>query len=193
MRRRGPGRNQAVASRPWTRSERRVVLRGFWGRLSVAVEPFVIALFFAILPVALLVRKQESAYLLAPIFGFGALAFLAYAVCLMFPCTRALWETFGRIWIVDGYVRYRADGAGRYFAAVLDADKGRLGEWELSARPAALDRRETWPALVEFCQYGGILRIDGRSTGVLPDHLPPLGIGAAQRFAGAERDEVTGG
>ena len=144
------------------------------------------------LPIALILRKQETAYLLAPIFGFGALAFLAYAVVLMVPCTRALLETFDRIYSVDGYVRYRADRLGRFHAAVLDHERNPLGEWELSRKPAALDQRDTWPALVEFCAYGGILRIDGRSTGVLPEHLPPLGVGAGARFAAAERDEVTG-
>jgi hypothetical protein len=37
--------------------------------------------------------------------------------------------------------------------------------------------------MVEFCRYGGILRIDGRSTGVLPDDIPALGIGAPAAFA----------
>ncbi len=62
-----------------------------------------------------------------------------------------------------------------------------LGEWPLGTRPRALDRRELWPALIEFCRYGGILRIDGRSTGVLPEHLPPLGIGAARRRSSTAR------
>ena len=192
MRRRGLESFTGVASRRWTGAERRVVWRGFWGRASIAIEPLVIAGFFAVLPIALILRKQETAYLVAPIFGFGALAFLAYAVVLMVPCTRALLETFDRIYSVDGYVRYRADRLGHYHAAVLDHERNPLGEWELSRRPAALDQRDTWPALVEFCTYGGILRIDGRSTGVLPEHLPPLGVGAGARFAAAERDEVTG-
>ena len=33
-------------------------------------------------------------------------------------------------------------------------------------------------ARVEYSEYGGIHRIDGRSTGVLPESLPTLGIGA---------------
>jgi hypothetical protein len=37
------------------------------------------------------------------------------------------------------------------------------------------------PAHVEFSHYGGIHRIDGRSTGVLPARLPALGIGASIR------------
>lgn len=180
-----------MASRPWTRAERRVVLRGFFGRLSVAIEPLVVALFFSLLPLGLLLRRQETAHLLAPIFGLGALMFLAYAIALMVPCTRALLDTFGRIYSIDGYVRYRDATkpyeAPSYFAAVLDADRCVLGEWPLGTRPRALDRRELWPALIEFCRYGGILRIDGRSTGVLPEHLPPLGIGASQAFVDRAR------
>ena len=93
----GPGRAPNAAS----------CLRGFFGRLSVAIEPLVVALFFSLLPLGLLLRRQETAHLLAPIFGLGALMFLAYAIALMVPCTRALLDTFGRIYSVDGYVRYR--------------------------------------------------------------------------------------
>jgi hypothetical protein len=193
MRRANREWTRGVASRPWTRAERRVVLRGFFGRLSVAIEPLIVALFFSLLPVGLLLRRQESAHLLGPIFGLGAAMFFTYAIALMVPSTRALLDTFGRIYSVDGYVRYRDATrpyeAPSYFAAVLDAHRCVLGEWQLDARPRALDRRELWPALVEFCSYGGILRIDGRSTGVLPEQLPPLGIGAAQQaFADRSRD-----
>ncbi len=176
-----------MASRPWTRAERRVILRGLLGRLSIAIEPFAVALFFAMIPVALFARKQPVAYLLAPIFALGTVAFLAYAVILVLPCVRATFQTFDRIYSVDGYVQYRGDGGG-YFAAVLDAERHVLGEWPLSERPRALDQRALWPALVEFCTHGGILRIDGRSTGVLPESLPPLGIGAAAGFV-ERRDE----
>jgi hypothetical protein len=182
---------RTVASRPWTRAERRVVVRGFLGRLSIAVEPLAVALFFTMIPVTLFLRKQPVAYLLTPIFAFGAIAFLAYAVLLVLPCLRALWQTFDRIYSVDGYVRYRG-ASSEYFAAVLDADRHVLGEWPLTERPRALDRRELWPALVEFCTHGGILRIDGRSTGVLPENLPPLGIGAAAGFAERRRNDPTG-
>ncbi|GAC1553369.1 MAG: hypothetical protein NVS3B16_27310 [Vulcanimicrobiaceae bacterium] len=33
------------------------------------------------------------------------------------------------------------------------------------------------PAMIEFTYFGGIHRIDGRSTGVLPESMPPAGIG----------------
>ena len=40
----------------------------------------------------------------------------------------------------------------------------------------------TIPALVEFSFYAGIHKIDGRSTGLIPDfELPPLAIGIAPR------------
>ena len=75
------------------------------------------------IPVALFLRKQPVAYLLAPIFALGTVAFLAYAVILVLPCVRALWQTFDRIYSVDGYVRYRAD-SDAYFAAVLSVEHG---------------------------------------------------------------------
>lgn len=175
-------RRRVVAARPWTPAERRVVFRGWCGRLAIAIEPFIIAVFFAAMPIALVMRKQDSAFFVGPIFGVGALAFLTYAVVLMAPSTRALIESFGSIYRVDGYVRYREqrryeDEPPAYFAAVLDANDHVLGEWPLSGRPKALDKGERWPALVEFAHIGGILRIDGRSTGVLPESITPFGVG----------------
>ena len=158
------------------------MLQGFFGRLSVAVEPLIIGAFFSLLPLGLFLRKQETALLLTPVFGLAALGFLAYAIILMVPCTRALFETFGPIYIVDGYVHYlrRAENGGiTYAVAVLDAERVILGEWALSVWPKAIGDRELWPALVEFSPYGGIHRIDGHSTGVLPGRIPALGIGVA--------------
>ena len=131
-----------VARRPWTRAERRVVLRGFFGRLTIAIEPLVVAAFFAMLPVALLLRRQEIALLIAPIFAFAALAFLAYGIALIAPSARALLETFAPIYTVDGYVRYRISQRGEpeYYVAALSADRRPLGEWPLQ-RMAARDRR----------------------------------------------------
>jgi hypothetical protein len=179
-------RRGGVASRAWRAAERRVVLRGFWGRALIAIEPLAIACFFAALPVLLVVRKQETAKLVGPIFAVASLLFLAYAVVLMVPASKALWETFARIYSVDGYVRYRSHARYEYepptyYAAVLDAGGELLGEWPLRGRPGALDKADTWPALVEFTPYGGIHRIDGRSTGVLPDDIPAFGIGAAAK------------
>ena len=161
-------------------------MRGFWGRLAIAVEPLTIALFFTALSAGMLLRRQEGAILIAPIFGVAALLFLTYAVVLMISVTRAVIETFGAIWVIDGYVRYRASETKfrdvTYLVAVLDEYRNVLGEWPLSQRPPALDRTDPWPSLVEFTTYGGIHRIDGRSTGVLPDELPIFGIGAPQVY-----------
>jgi len=187
MRRRDPWRYSSIAARPWRPAERRVVLRGFWGRFAIAVEPLVIAGFFVALCVVLIARKQDGALLIAPIFGIAAVLFLAYATILMVPATRALLETFGSICIVDGYVRYRellARGHDpRYFVAVLDERRVVLGEWPLATRPSAMGLAARWAALVEFTPYGGIHRIDGRSTGTLPDDLPAFGVGAPDAFA----------
>jgi hypothetical protein len=193
MRRRESWWHPSIARRPWRAAERRVVVRGFWGRFSIAVEPFTIALCFSVLSVGLLLRHQEGAIFIAPIFGGAALLFFAYAVVLMISVTRALIESYGSIWAVDGYVHYRAhhapDRDPAYYVAVLDERRQVLGEWPLDRRPKALDRSEPWPALVEFCRYGGILRIDGRSTGVLPDDIPALGIGAPAAFARSAGDD----
>ena len=175
----------AVAARPWKRNERRVVLRGFAGRLAIAVEPLLVAVFFTALPIGMFARKLETAVFLAPIFGLAAVAFMIYAVILIAPSARAVIETFGHIYIVDGYIRYREhqddDMTALYYAAVLDANREVLGEWRLAKRPTALDQATEWPALVEFSRTG-ILRIDGHSTGVLPEEMPALGVGASNKL-----------
>jgi hypothetical protein len=187
MQRRDPWRYSSIATRAWRPAERRVVLRGFWGRFAIAIEPLVIAGFFSALCVVLLVRQQDGALLIAPIFGVAAVLFLAYAVIVLLPAARALIETFGQICIVDGYVRYREllekDHDPRYFVAVLDERRIVLGEWPLSKRPSALDHADRWAALVEFTPFGGILRIDGRSTGTLPEEFPSFGIGAPEAYS----------
>lgn len=161
--------------------------RGFWGRFFIAVEPLTISLFFAVLAVGLLVRRQEGAIFVAPIFAGASVLFAIYATILMLPVTRAMIETLGPIWIVDGYVRYRLELVPfqdpNYYVAVLDERGDVLGEWLLGSRPDAIERDDPWPAHVEFTEYGGVLRIDGRSTGVLPDDIPALGIGAPAAYA----------
>ncbi len=174
-----------VAQRAWTRAERRIVLRGFYGRLTIAIEPFIASLFFALLPIGMLLRRQETALLLTPVFGLAAVAFFAYAIGLMVPAARALLETFKPIYTVDGYVRYRTtkdveDVEPHHRVAVLTSERRKLGEWPLRERPAAIGDRELWPVLVEFSAYGGIHKIDGRSTGVLPDEIPAFGVGIAR-------------
>lgn len=171
-----------VARRPWTRAERRVVINGFLGRLSIAVEPMIVAVFFAALPIAMLLRREEIALMLSPIFGFAALTFFAYAIVLMVPSTHAVVETFAPIYTVDGYIRYRVSEKvpPEYYVAVLGADKETLGEWPLREWPKSIGKRELWPVLVEFSRYGGIHKIDGRPTGVLPTEIAPFGVGIAR-------------
>ena len=170
-------------------------MRGFLGRLTISIEPFFLGLFFAFLPIGMLLRRQDIWLFVAPIFGFAALAFVIYAIALMVPCTRALLESFSPIFIVDGYVRYRkvrhAAAAPEFFVAVLNSNEEQLGEWPMREWPESIGEREQWPVLVEFSPYGGIHRIDGRATGVLPTEIAPLGIGiaAAQRA----RDSGSGG
>lgn len=184
----------AVARRPWTRAERRVVLRGFLGRLTIAIEPMIVAVFFAVLPVALLLRRQEVALLMAPVFALVAVAFFVFAIVMIAPSAHAVMETFAPIYTVDGYVRYRATETSppQYYVAVLDANRMPLGEWPLRQWPASIGQRLMWPVVVEFSEYGGIHKIDGRSTGVLPTEIAPFGVGIArdaERNAGTERRE----
>jgi hypothetical protein len=170
-----------IARRPWSRGERRVVLRGFFGRLTIAIEPLIAAFFFALLPIGLLLRRQEIAPLLAPIFAFAAIAFLAYAIALMVPPVRAVFETFAPIYTVDGYVRYRAvhNVPPEYYVAVLSAGGETLGEWPLDQWPSSIGQRHVWPVMIEFTRYGGIHKIDGHATGVLPAEIAQFGIGIA--------------
>lgn len=175
-----------VATRPWRRDERRIVLRGWLGRLAIAIEPFFLGLFFAFLPIGMRMRHQDMWLFVAPIFGMAALAFVSYAIALMAPATRALLETFSPILVVDGYVRYRREQPSnrtptQYHVAVLSHDRKQLGEWQLREWPSSIGEQDTWPVIVEFTPYGGIHKIDGRSTGVLPDDIAPFGIGIAAR------------
>ncbi len=184
-RRRQEWHGSDVARRAWTRAERRVVLRGFLGRLTIAIEPLIVAVFFALLPIGLLLRRQEIALLLAPIFAGAAIAFLAYAIVLIAPAARAVLETFAPIYTVDGYVRYRTahEEQREYYVAVLSADRETLGEWPLREWPPSIGRREIWPVMVEFSRYGGIHKIDGHFTGVLPAEIAPFGVGVARDAA----------
>lgn len=174
-----------VARRPWTRAERRVVLRGFFGRLTIAIEPMIVAIFFALLPIGLLLRRQEIALMVAPIFAVAAIAFCAYAIALMMPSARAVVETFSPIYTVDGYIRYRGEPKNppEYFVAVFNAESELLAEWPLREWPQSIGDQLLWPALVEFSPYGGIHKIDGRPTGVLPTEIAPFGVGIAREDA----------
>jgi hypothetical protein len=172
----------SLARRPWTRAERRAVVNGFLGRLLIAVEPAVCAGVFGLLVGGLIRahRPDAPAIVLAPIFGLGVVAFVAYAIALMVGPSRALLETFGPIFVVDGYVRYRrpdlhSNPCSNGYVAVLNEDGQMLCEWETTGKREPRDRTE--PALVQFARYGGIVAIDGRRTALLPEHFPALGIG----------------
>jgi hypothetical protein len=141
MRRRDSWWHPSIARRAWRPSERLVVMRGFWGRFFIAVEPLTIALCFTGLSIGLLLRHQEGAIFIAPIFGGAALLFYTYAVVLMMSVTRAVIESFGSIWVVDGYVQYREHLAPNrdpaYYVAVLDEERrvlGRVGSRRAVAR-----------------------------------------------------------
>ena len=182
-------RDQLVR-RSWTRSERRVVLNGLFGRLLVAIEPvicFVVfgaltaGLIFFPLPAGSKLTHWESAIVLAPIFGLAAFAFFGYGALLLVAPLRALIQTFSPIYIVDGYIRYRkpdrhTDGNSNGYIAVLSEERRLVAEWPNLGDVPLVDG--TRPALVEFSFFGGIHRIDGRSTGVLPETMSPMGVGA---------------
>ena len=177
-----------LAGRPWTDRERTVVWRGMTGRMSIAIEPLIGMLFFAGLTYGIIwrarVAKPHDLWILSPLFGIVALCFLAYFVAVMVAPLIAYMQTFKPIYQLDGYVRYRgpddySDVGGTGYVAVLFEDRDECCEWEcygMKHLPSL-----TLPAHVEFSEFGGIHKIDGKSTGVLPDDLPILSIGINQR------------
>lgn len=184
-------RSAALIRRPWTRRERGVVLNGFFGRLCIAIEPILCGLIFLAITIGMLVVRtdptrptEHNLVILAPIFGLCVLACIVYAVGLMFAPGRALMHTFRPIYIVDGYVRYRAPDAespedSNGYVAVLTESSNVACEWStLGEIPL---RALTRSALCEFSEYGGVHRIDGRSTGVLPDTIARFGVGIKSR------------
>ena len=187
-----PECESSLVRRAWTKAERRVVINGLFGRLLIAIEPLICTLVFGALTVGLIFfplpagasvqQHRDAAVVLSPIFGLAATAFLIYAVAVLVTPVRALLHTFSPIYIVDGYLRYRrpdrhteADSNG--YIAVLNEDRRAIAEWPSVGDYEAPDSLR--PAMIEFSVFGGIHRIDGRSTGVLPESLPaPGGIGA---------------
>jgi hypothetical protein len=184
-------RSAALIRRVWRRSERLVVLHGFFGRLVIAIEPVLCGMMFLALTIGMLIVRTDPAHpgdhnmvILSPIFGLGVIACIFYALALMLAPTRALIQTFRPIFIVDGYVRYRGPDAespvdSNGYVAVLTEDSSVACEWPtLGDIPL---RAVTIPALSEFSAYGGVHRIDGRSTGVLPDRIARFGVGITKR------------
>jgi hypothetical protein len=180
-------RAQTLIRRPWTRAERLVVLTGFFGRLTIAVEPLLCGLVFAAITVGVFWAPRLSGgkvlpdiVVIAPVFGLGVLACVAWMLGVMLAPARALAHTLRPIYIVDGYIRYRprdaesADDCNGYVAVLTEkqivaCEWPTLGEIELPS--------VTRPALCEFSEYGGVHHVDGRSTGVLPARIAPLGVG----------------
>jgi hypothetical protein len=177
-------RKALLIRRAWTRAERRIVLHGFAGRLAIAVEPLLCATVFLALTLALVFNKNREIIILAPIFGLGVVAFAIYAICVMVAPVRALVHSFRPIFIVDGYIRYRgrderSDDWSNGYLAVLTEDGRVACEWPtLGDGDIPAHQR---PAMCEFSEYGGVHRIDGVSTGVLPDRIAALGVGGRSR------------
>jgi hypothetical protein len=180
-------RAKSLIRRPWTRAERRVVLYGFFGRLSIAIEPILCGLVFSAITVGVFFAPRLSAgrvnadiVVIAPVFAFGALACAAWLVGVMFAPVRALAHTLRPIYVVDGYIRYRRRDARsgddtNGYVAVLTDDRTIACEWPTLGEIELPDAQR--PALCEFSEYGGVHHIDGRPTGVLPAKIPALGVG----------------
>jgi hypothetical protein len=194
MKRFGPLDRRALglARRAWTDRERGIVARGLSGRMAIAVEPFLGAVFFALLTWGIVWRAHHVAsdatlVKIAPIFAIGSIAFLGYLIAVMVAPLAAYMQTFKPIYILDGYVRYRGrdersrEDASGYIAALFP-DRSIACEWEFLGSSPLEDA--TIPSMIEFSVYAGIHKIDGKSTGLLPDgDLPTLAIGVArERF-----------
>ena len=180
---------QHLAGRPWTEREREIVWRGLTGRFAIAIEPLLGTVFFALMTWGIVwrarVAKPHDLWILAPIFGIMAVGFAIYLVALLVAPFIAYAQTFKPIYILDGYVRYRgpddfSEPQATGYVAVLFQDSNLCCEWECFGR----DRipNATIPAHVEFSEYGGIHKVDGKPTGVLPDELPLLAIGISQKM-----------
>lgn len=182
-------RARLLAQRPWTERERKVVWRGLSGRFAIAIEPLLGLLFMTFLTFGIVYRSQHVAadhdlIKIAWIFGLGAIAFLGYFIAVLAAPFLAYLQTFKPIYVVDGYVRYREpdeaselDASG--YIATLFEDNSVACEWECFGKSHLPNR--TIPARVEFSVYVGIHKIDGKSTGVLPDEIPPFAVGIAPR------------
>lgn len=189
MRLRTMCRRSHLASRPWTGRERAIVWRGLTGRMGIAIEPLLGMLFFGMLTWGIVWRSRVAAphdlWILWPIFALMALAFGAYFVAVLVAPLVAYLQTFKSIYIIDGFIRYRcpddfSEPDANGYVAVLYEDEALCCEWEWFGSKRLPNLKI--PALCEFSEFGGIHRIDGKSTGVLPDEeLPLLAIGIASR------------
>ncbi len=182
-------RTRQLANRPWTERERLVVWRGLTGRFAIAIEPLLGMIFMIFLTWGIVYRSQhvpadKDLIKIAWIFGLGAIAFTGYFIAVLVAPFMAYLQTFKPIYIVDGYARYRepdekSDEEGTGYMAALFEDETVACEWECFGRKRLPNK--TIPALLEFSYYAGIHKIDGKSTGLLPEDIPPLAIGIAPR------------
>lgn len=179
-------RRTLLVRRPWTPEERRIVVQGFWGRALIAIEPALGSIVFLALVIGMLVRGRHApdgmlwSVCIAAVFAFGFLGFVAYGIVLMLAPIRALLSTSQPIFIVDGYLRSRPpdsrseeESAG--YVAVLTAESDVAYEWP--AHGETMLESSVQPVHVEFSEYGGIHKVDGRSTGVLPEGMTTISIG----------------
>lgn len=180
-------RANELIRRPWTPAERKVVLTGFFGRLSIAIEPFICGVVFTAITLGVFAAPRLSPQwvspdivIIAPIFGLGVLACIAWALSVMLPSARALFHTRRPIYTVDGYLRYRgrdehsAPETNGYIAVLTD-DRRVACEWTTLGQIELPNLVR--PALCEFSEYGGVHAVDGRLTGVLPARIPTFGVG----------------
>ncbi len=177
-------RRELLAMRRWRPDERRIVRRGLLGRLTIAVEPGIIALLFGWFAYWIGTHGRTDAthddWIFAIIFLPGAAAFAIYAVVLMLGPVKALRETYQPIFVVDGYLRTRGrddfslSGSNGYVAVLTD---GKRVACEWATRGDGDLPHAIAPAMLEFSEYGGIHSIDGKPTGVLPQDFPVLGVG----------------
>jgi hypothetical protein len=177
-------RRAMLAMRRWRPDERRIVRHGMLGRLTIAVEPAVIALLFGWFGYWIATHGRTDAthddWIFSIIFLPGAAAFAIYAIVLMIGPIRALRETYEPIFVVDGYLRTRgrddfSTAGSNGYVAVLTDERRVACEWVTRGdgdMPFAVQ-----PAMLEFSEFGGIHAIDGKRTGVLPDDFPVLGVG----------------
>ena len=175
--------------RPWRSDERRVIVRGLFGRAAIAIEPAIVAVLFCAFGLRLLRLGSDGnpdhggLALLAPIFILGAAMFALYAILLLRAPFRALRETYQPIFVVDGYVRTRGRddlserGCNGYVAVLLD-DRRVVYEWPTVGAGDLPHRTDA--AHMEFSEYGGIHTIDGRPTGVLPAGFRNIGVRSNQ-------------
>ena len=180
-------RANVLIRRAWTRRERRVVLMGFFGRLSIAVEPLLCGLVFAAITFGVFEAPRISPrwvnpdiVVIAPVFGIGVLACALWALGVMLAPARALVQTLRPIYVVDGYIRYRCRDDASFersngYVAVLTHDRRIACEWPTLGENELPNLIR--PALCEFSEYGGVHAVDGRLTGVVPSRFPLLGVG----------------